>query len=1071
MASHAKGVSDDGSIVVGLGYTGPPSGGEAFALKDGNMVGLGDLPGGTFSSCANGISDDGAVIVGYGRNASDEWEAVRWDSGVISPLGFLAGGINRTVAHDASADGSVIVGYGYSGSGQEAAMWDSGGIHGLGDLPGGSYSSTAYAVSADGSIIVGTGQSDPRYEAFRWESNVMTPLGDLPGGIFGSTASDISADGTTIVGSGYSASGREATRWAAGGIYGLGDLPGGSYLSTANAVSGDGSVIVGISESAAGFEVFVWDATNGMRSLVDVLTGLGLGPALAGWTLEEVTDISNDGLTIVGDGTNPTGDTEGWIATLPGPPAARMWTGAVDDDWFNGGNWSPAGGPAPYDALTVTLGAPHMPQTTTDVEVSDGGRIALYGLGASCTFDRLDVGGTGSGELSLNAGTSVSSAYGVLGMGAGSAGTATVSGAAAIWTSDTLVIGYEGTGTLNVENGGTVFSNGNVALGYTPSGVGVVTVEDANWSIEGTLYIGHTAAGTVNVGAGAQVTCAPGSVTYIGLEAPGGSGSATVDNATWTADEIHVGFQGTGTLDILNGGVLTSQGGHVATEWTGQGTVTVAGSGSLWDTSGGALMVGEKGTGTLNVRNRAAVVTDATTLVGDRLGAVGTVNVEDANLVLGGSLYVGNHGTGTLNVLSGGRVAFAATAPLKAVYVGEFQSASGTITVDDGVLETDGLAVGHSGAGTLDVRNGGTALCGSCTIGTDDDCNGTVTVDGGGSTWTCSGRLTVGLMHAAGTLNITGGGSVSSGATIVGDSQYATGDVTVDGNGSTWTTTSYLHVGGSGIGTLSIRNGGGVSSTEGVLGDGPGSDGVVTVDGNGSTWTTGDLYVGISGTGTLTITNQGVVRCNAGCVLGHQVPGQGVVDIAGDGSLLEVRGGGLIVGYESEGLLTIRDGAEVNGEGGTIGLASTGVGTVSVEGAGWICDWLAVGGPLTANGGTGVLDIWPGGEVSVGGVLRIWPDGTVNIYGGTLRFAEADPLDPCGGTLGFHCGTVEFDRDLAITADNVTLGELFGSPITIPAAKTLSVTGTAALATQVTLDGGTFSVADLANAALLQFDR
>ncbi|MGB2819368.1 MAG: PEP-CTERM sorting domain-containing protein, partial [Phycisphaerae bacterium] len=42
---------------------------------------------------------------------------------------------------------------------------------------------------------------------------------------------------------------------------------------------------------------------------------------------------------------------------------------------------------------------------------------------------------------------------------------------------------------------------------------------------------------------------------------------------------------------------------------------------------------------------------------------------------------------------------------------------------------------------------------------------------------------------------------------------------------------------------------------------------------------------------------------------------------------------------------------------------------------------------------------------------------------------------------------------------------------TIPAAKTLSVTGTAALATQVTLDGGTFSVADLANAALLQFDR
>jgi len=53
-----------------------------------------------------------------------------------------------------------------------------------------------------------------------------------------------------------------------------------------------------------------------MRSVADVLTH-DFGLNLSGWTLEGATGISADGDTIVGDGTNPMGNPEGWIATIP----------------------------------------------------------------------------------------------------------------------------------------------------------------------------------------------------------------------------------------------------------------------------------------------------------------------------------------------------------------------------------------------------------------------------------------------------------------------------------------------------------------------------------------------------------------------------------------------------------------------------------------------------------------------------------------------------------------------------------------------------------------------------------
>ena len=147
----------------------------------------------------------------------------------------------------------------------------------------------------------------------------MVGLGDLPEGTSASRAYDASADGSVVVGSGTSASGVEAFRWTSeGGMVALGDLPGGSFRSCAMGVSADGSVVIGMSESALGSEASIWDSVNGMRSIQDVLVN-DLGLDLTGWTLREAQAISEDGLTVVGWGYNPSGNTEAWIATIPEP--------------------------------------------------------------------------------------------------------------------------------------------------------------------------------------------------------------------------------------------------------------------------------------------------------------------------------------------------------------------------------------------------------------------------------------------------------------------------------------------------------------------------------------------------------------------------------------------------------------------------------------------------------------------------------------------------------------------------------------------------------------------------------
>lgn len=128
-------------------------------------------------------------------------------------------------------------------------------------------------------------------------------------------------------------------------------------------------------------------------------------------------------------------------------------------------------------------------------------------------------------------------------------------------------------------------------------------------------------------------------------------------------------------------------------------------------------------------------------------------------------------------------------------------------------------------------------------------------------------------VFGTGTLNITNGRAVSTKVAFIGDRPGSQGTVTVDGAGSSWTNNSdgfVWLIGGGGTGTLNITNGAAVSfNSQATLGEFPNSHGDVTVDGSGSTWIPGAIMVGDYGTGSLHVSNGATVSSFSDSWIGY----------------------------------------------------------------------------------------------------------------------------------------------------------------------------------------------------------
>ena len=540
----------------------------------------------------------------------------------------------------------------------------------------------------------------------------------------------------------------------------------------------------------------------------------------------------------------------------------------------------------------------------------------------------------------------------------------------------------------------------------------------------------------------------------------------TVDGTgtTWTnSGYLFTGTSGSGTLNITGGGAVSNDGdGRIGGGSSSTGTVTVDGPGSTW-TNGDDLSVGYEGSGVLNITDGGAVSVAGDTWVTRYSGSSGEIHFDGGTLTTGGLFCVPDDLSGTGTIYTRGLVSdfdlvFDAThGPNQTITLDE--NPDQDVTIDLNVDGSASMGAGYAGTGTMTISDDVDIASTSGHIGYQSGSTGTVAVDGPGSTWTNSFRLYVG--HTGnGTLNITGGGAVSSYGGSIGYESGSTGTVTVDGSGSMWTNSASLRVGSYGNGTLNITGGGEVSVThETWVAIEPGSSGELHFD--GGTLTTGGLLCALddfSGTGT--IYTGGLVSdvdlvfdamhgLNKTFVI-NENPGQDIT------VHLNVHGSGAMgAGCAGTSTMSISDGVKVPSTNGYIGFKPGSIGAVTVGGAGsrWTNSYsLEVGtygsGALSITGGGAVsnsngyigYEYDSTGIVTVEGIGSTWINSgllAVGIYGsGTLNITGGGVVSNTVGDVGRDPGssgtvTVDGIGSTWINSDDLSVGHLGNGTLSI----------------------------------------
>lgn len=411
------------------------------------------------------------------------------------------------------------------------------------------------------------------------------------------------------------------------------------------------------------------------------------------------------------------------------------------------------------------------------------------------------------------------------------------------------------------------------------------------------------------------------------------------------------------------------------------------------------------------------------------------------------------------------------------------------VAVDGGTLELNGGSITQTfqdiivgsvsgGTGTLLVSNGGDITTKYGVAGNNSSTNGTITVTGTGSTWTNSQGMALGYL-GSGTLNVLAGGTVNttgsgSDHSYLGLQSGTTGTATVSGTGSSWTTPNdQLIIGGGGTGNLTVSTGGLVTNTSGYLGSSAAGSGTVTV--NNGTWNnSAELLVGNSGTGSLAISNGGDVT-NTYSYIATQSGSTGTVTVDGAGSTW-INSGLLAVGQGGTGNLSITNGGAVSNTFGEIGYSAGSTGAVLVSGTG--STWTNSNTVNVGNAGTGTLTLASGGVINVNagaGTLNLGASGgsgTLNIGAASASAAAAGGIANAATISGGTAGTLQF-KTTATSGTPYYLtknGTSGGTAVTVAGSTSVvntagyTVLGSANTYTgATTINGGTLAVSALAN--------
>ncbi len=642
------------------------------------------------------------------------------------------------------------------------------------------------------------------------------------------------------------------------------------------------------------------------------------------------------------------------LMVAPAEGGAFSWSSAAGSNWSVGTNWSPVGAPqAAGDSVLIdAAGSPYTitldVNPTLDAFTMNSADATLFMDGRTMTVSGASTITSGTVQLrsSAWAGAGTLSNAGTLIVEGGSSinnlsntGTMTVRGVSGLNTGLTVNSPFSNSGTMNFTS--TVFASANLAVG----GTGVFT---------------NSAAGTVNVfaGAGGQrsfnaVLANAGALNVSGdlsLDRASGlhtiSGAVTIDaGRTLTVNGNSQKFTLTGgTLAVdgelaVNGATFRLAGGAIS----GAGTVRITG-GRLEMGGGGSGTVVTRGNGTMS----GSIVSGQTVVVRGESGLNTSINTDGAfsnvgtltftstvsataNMTVGGSGTMSNFGT--LNILSG--------AGGQRQYDWNLSNqAAGKVEIDaDAVFS--GPSRSHTTAGQFHIASGRS-----------------LTISGNSQTFS----LTNGTMDVDGLFDVVSATFFFNGGTLTGD-------------GTARVTNGRVSLGNGGAGTIVTRGTGSmvgnIKANQSVL--------VRGESGYNTSITADDSF---SNAGTLTFGSTVFAASNMAINKGGTLTNNGTVGV------LSGAGGQRQYNWN---------------------LANSGTGTVSIDAA------AVFDGTNRAHSNSGQFSVAGGASLTINGNNQ-----TFTQQGGTLN---VDGLfDAASSTLVLNGGSITGSGTTRVTSGRLSLG-------------------------------------------------
>ncbi|GAA5628314.1 adhesin BmaC autotransporter [Brucella sp. NBRC 12953] len=425
---------------------------------------------------------------------------------------------------------------------------------------------------------------------------------------------------------------------------------------------------------------------------------------------------------------------------------------------------------------------------------------------------------------------------------------------------------------LRVGNGTPAAAAMTATISSTINGDGQLVKSDAGILVlnGNNSYTGGTSidGGTLRISSDSNLGNASGALNF--------NGGALNTTASLTSARM-VTLTGAGTMTTNASTVLTLTG-----PIGGAGTLTKAGAGTLILTGNATYSGGTTiSTGTLQLGN------------GGVTGSVTGNIVDNAALVFNRSdtvAYSGSvSGSGTLTQSGSGTLSLEGTntyggvttverGQLKLDAGGSITGTSAVILRNNGQLIVDGPAtrlttagsavsqVGSAGAGSLTIRNGGSASFGAFDMAYAANSSGTVLITDPGSQMSISGTSVLGRFGTA-TINVLNGGKLISAGTnplVGGQLVTGNGNVLISGKGSEWKITQSLQLR---RGTVTVSDNGHITAagvTIGYVGAGLNNpDAALLVTGAGSLIETGSFSI----TNSAASGNKGVVTLADGAVI------------------------------------------------------------------------------------------------------------------------------------------------------------------------------------------------------------